>query len=181
MKRIKPQVRLWLSKDDRSILGDGRAELLKAVAHEGSIMSAAKSQGISYKHAWSEIRRIEQVFETKVVESTRGGKKGGSTFLTREGKMLLEEYDGYSKMLDETVYDKTFWESLGLKFSARNLLKGKIVNIEIGGVAATVKIEIEKAVVTAMITAEAASTLDLEKNDEVVAVIKATEVMIGKE
>jgi molybdate transport system regulatory protein len=43
------------------------------------------------------------------------------------------------------------------------------------------KISIEPAIITAIITKEAADAMDIKKNDSVVAVVKATEVMIGKE
>jgi len=62
-------------------------------------------------------------------------------------------------MLTETVYDKTFWEVIGLKISARNQMKGKIVDIEMGEIVAKVKIHIEPATITAVITKEAAESL----------------------
>ncbi|HLB71207.1 MAG TPA: TOBE domain-containing protein, partial [Candidatus Methanoperedens sp.] len=73
------------------------------------------------------------------------------------------------------------WEVIGLKISARNQMKGKIIEIEKEGLIAKVKITIEPATITAVITKEAADALGLKKDDKVVAVVKATEVMIGKE
>jgi molybdate transport system regulatory protein len=64
--------------------------------------------------------------------------------------------------------------------SARNRIKGVVKKVEKGTVAAVVKVEIEPAVVTAMITKEAVDELDIEEGDEVQVVIKATEVMVLK-
>ncbi len=79
------------------------------------------------------------------------------------------------------MYDGTFWEVIGLKISARNQLKGKVMDIEKGDLVAKVKIQIEPATITAVITKEAAEALDIKRNDNVMAIVKATEVMIGKE
>ncbi len=46
---------------------------------------------------------------------------------------------------------------------------------------AKVKIAVEPATITAVITKEAADALSIKKDDKVLAVVKATEVMIGKE
>ncbi len=68
-----------------------------------------------------------------------------------------------------------------MKISARNQLKGKLLEIEKEGLIAKVKIAIEPTTITAVITKEAAESLGLKKDDMVLAIVKATEVMIGKE
>jgi molybdate transport system regulatory protein len=87
----------------------------------------------------------------------------------------------YEAILAQTVYDKTFWEVIGLKISARNQMKGKVIDVEKEGLIAKVKISIEPTTITAVITKEAADALAIKKDDKVLAVVKATEVMIGKE
>ncbi|WP_407393449.1 molybdopterin-binding protein [Methanobrevibacter sp.] len=68
-----------------------------------------------------------------------------------------------------------------MQLSARNQLNGKITNIELGAVMANIKIEIsEPNTITAVITKESAENLGLAENDEVCAIIKSTEVIIGK-
>ena len=68
-----------------------------------------------------------------------------------------------------------------MKLSARNQLNGKITNVELGAVMATIKIEItEPGVLTAVITKESAENLGLAEGDDVTAIIKSTEVIIGK-
>ncbi|WP_292884872.1 molybdopterin-binding protein [Methanobrevibacter sp. UBA212] len=68
-----------------------------------------------------------------------------------------------------------------MKLSARNQLEGKITNVELGAVMANIKIEIsEPNTITAVITKESAENLDLSEGDDVTAIIKSTEVIIGK-
>ena len=68
-----------------------------------------------------------------------------------------------------------------MKLSARNQLNGKIVGVELGAVMANVKIEVsEPNTITAVITKESAEKLGLAEGDDVAAIIKSTEVIIGK-
>ena len=68
-----------------------------------------------------------------------------------------------------------------MKLSARNQLEGKITNVELGAVMANIKIEIsEPNTITAVITKESAENLGLSEGDDVPAIIKSTEVIIGK-
>jgi molybdopterin-binding protein len=68
-----------------------------------------------------------------------------------------------------------------MEISAKNNLNGKIKNVDLGSVMASIKIEVEEpGVITAIITKESAEGLNLKEGDSVVAVIKSTEIMIGK-
>jgi molybdopterin-binding protein len=68
-----------------------------------------------------------------------------------------------------------------MKLSARNQLKGKIVSVNKGMTTAHVRIDIGGgAVITASITNESVDELDLKVGDEAWAVVKASDVMIGK-
>lgn len=69
-----------------------------------------------------------------------------------------------------------------MQISARNQLKGKIVSIELGEVMANVKIQLNNAeIVTAIITRDSVDALELREQDDVIAVIKATEIMVAKD
>jgi len=67
------------------------------------------------------------------------------------------------------------------KLSARNQLKGKVVEVRKGQTTAHVRVDIGNGVIaTSSITNEAVDDLGLAKGDDVFAVIKASDVMIGK-
>jgi molybdopterin-binding protein len=68
-----------------------------------------------------------------------------------------------------------------LTLSARNQLRGKIAALTSDGLMTEVRLTIGGQELTAVITRSSAERLRLAVGDEVVAVIKSTEVMIGKE
>lgn len=67
-----------------------------------------------------------------------------------------------------------------MEISARNQLRGRVTAVLSDEVMATVEVEIAAATITAAITAGSVERLGLKKGDDVIAIIKATEVMIGK-
>lgn len=68
-----------------------------------------------------------------------------------------------------------------MKLSARNQIKGKIVSVQKGQTTGHVRIEIGQGVViTSSITNQAIDELELKVGDEAFAVIKASDVMVGK-
>jgi molybdate transport system regulatory protein len=181
MNRMQAKTKIWLVNDkDEPAIGEGKAALLKSINEEGSLNKACRKVKISYKHAWLLLKEIEESVGEPVIIKKRGGRVQG-TFLTERAINLLEEYNAYQNILAQTVYDKTFWEVIGLKISARNQMKGRVTEVEKEGLIAKVKISIEPTTITAVITKEAADALGIKKDDKVLAVVKATEVMIGKD
>jgi molybdopterin-binding protein len=68
-----------------------------------------------------------------------------------------------------------------MKLSARNQIKGKVVEVRKGATTAHVRIDIGNSVViTSSITNEAVEELGLAAGDEAIAVIKASDVMVAK-
>lgn len=68
-----------------------------------------------------------------------------------------------------------------MKLSARNVLAGKVTEVSRGPTSARIKVQLDGgAVVTSSITTEAAEELKLAIGDKVSAVVKASDVMIGK-
>ena len=68
-----------------------------------------------------------------------------------------------------------------LAISARNRLRGHVSRLSIEGLMAEVQVGIGDQELVSMITRSSAERLGLAVGDEVFAVIKSTEVMIGKE
>jgi molybdopterin-binding protein len=68
-----------------------------------------------------------------------------------------------------------------MKLSARNQLKGKIVAVKKGQTTAHVRIDIGHGrIITSSITNEAVDELKLKVGDKAVAIVKASDVMVGK-
>jgi molybdopterin-binding protein len=66
-----------------------------------------------------------------------------------------------------------------MKISARNILKGKIVDVTKGATTAHVKIEVGGIIVTSSITNTSVDDLKLAAGKQADAAIKASDVMIG--
>jgi molybdopterin-binding protein len=67
-----------------------------------------------------------------------------------------------------------------MQISARNQLQGRVKEIVLGTVMAEIVVDVGGQEVTAAITRRSAEALGLKAGDTVTAIIKATEVMIGK-
>jgi molybdopterin-binding protein len=68
-----------------------------------------------------------------------------------------------------------------MKLSARNVLPGRVVTVTKGSTTAHVKIELAPGLImTSSITNEAVDDLGLKVGDSVSAVVKSSDVMIGK-
>jgi molybdopterin-binding protein len=70
-----------------------------------------------------------------------------------------------------------------VRLSTRNQLTGTVLEVDIGTVMTTVKVELDggKQVVTASITKAAAEDLGLRPGQRATVLIKSTDVMIGVE
>jgi molybdopterin-binding protein len=66
-----------------------------------------------------------------------------------------------------------------MKLSARNQLKGKIVEVKKGTTTAHVRIDIGGQTITAAITNNSVDELKLEKGKTAYAIVKASSVMVG--
>lgn len=68
-----------------------------------------------------------------------------------------------------------------MQLSARNQLTGTVQDVKSGAVMAEVTVSIDATTVTAAITDASRERLDLKAGDQVIVVIKSTEVMIAKD
>jgi len=178
----KLSCKVWIEHKGKPLLGKGGADILEQIKEHKSISKAAANLGMSYRYAWNYLQKIEKTMGEPAVEAYRGGKcGGGGAGLTELGESLLVEYRRVECYLGEVLADVDYWEAVGLKISARNRLKGKVVAVEKEAVTAKVKVQIAvPVVVTALISREAVEDLDVRVGDKVEAVVKATEVMIAK-
>jgi molybdate transport system regulatory protein len=175
--------KLWLEYKGEPLIGKGGAEILQTIKQVESISKAAKKTGMSYRYVWNYLAKLERRLGEPVVNTFKGGSKGGGgATLTELGAKLLSEYQRAEAYLSEVMGEETHWEYVGLKISARNRLKGTVQKVDKGIITAKVKIKIEApAVITAIISKEAVEELDVKAGDTIEAVIKATEVMVAKE
>jgi molybdate transport system regulatory protein len=164
------------------ILDDTDALLLRRISENNSLTEAAKLLGISYRNAWGRVKKIESAYGKRILETTSGGIGGGGSALTPDGVLLLKDFRRTRKYLFNVLEDLESAENIGYKLSARNRFEAKVVGIERGEVASIVRMRTESPVsLTSIITEDALEDLGLEVGDQVVAVIKSTEVMVAKQ
>ena len=92
---MKPEVRFHIRDgDDASELaiGPGKIALLEAIRETGSITSAAKALGMSYRRAWLLVDETNRCLARPAVETASGGEHGGGTALTKTGTELVARY-----------------------------------------------------------------------------------------
>lgn len=100
---VKIKTRIWIDKDGQEILGPGIYNILKALEETGSIASAARKLGYSYKFIWTYIKKLEDVLGAPLVESRRGGKERGVTELTEVAKLLIAYYESMNREVEQVV------------------------------------------------------------------------------
>ncbi len=97
----KGRLRLWIDIGGRNALGPGKVRLLDAIDATKSLSGAAKQLRMSYRQAWKHLRFIEERTGLTVVEPRRGGRHGGGTVLTAQGKALLKAYRAFRRDVEE--------------------------------------------------------------------------------
>ena len=100
MSGTRPRLRLRIEFDGEHTLGPGKMRLLAAVDELGSISAAARSMGMSYRHAWEMLDDINQCFGGRAFEAGAGGRAGGGARVTDFGLDLIARYHA---MLDKAT------------------------------------------------------------------------------
>ena len=116
MNALRARFKLWLStKGVEGVFGDGKWRLLKAVDETGSLSAASELLRISYRKAWGDIKKAQDNLNVTLVEKQRGGRAGGKTVLTDEGRKLLRAYTKFRADIEKQIdkaYDKYIQECL---------------------------------------------------------------------
>lgn len=182
---------LSLHAGKRTLGGLERIELLEKIGETGSITSAARAVGMSYKGAWDAIDAMNNLSDEPLVLRAVGGKRGGGTTLTPRAQRLIDvfksvshEHQRFMQQLgpisDASVQDIQLMRRFMITTSARNQLSGKVVAVEKGAVNDAIALEIQGGQrIVATVTSESARLMGLVPGREAMALIKASSVLIG--
>lgn len=96
------KAKFWIEDRGEVVLGGGKTDLLLAVDRLGSIQRAANEFGMSYRHAWGAIKKIEQRAGFKILDTKLGRKDGGAK-LTPKGREFIGKVDSLLKGLQAIV------------------------------------------------------------------------------
>ncbi len=110
------------------------------------------------------VRRVQSLARTGKLPAARIGRK----WLFRRDEL-------------EALLGSRAPARVSLSISARNRIRGKLTRLTMDGLMAEVQVQVGDQELVSVITRSSAERLGLEVGDEVFAVIKSTEIMIGKE
>ncbi len=182
---------LWLNKNRKAFLESRRIELLEKIEECGSISKAAKAAGMSYKGAWDAVNSMNNLADKPLTVNMAGGRSGGGTFLTDEGRALVQMFrmveSEHSRALlnigkNAADYERTLslMRRISMRISAKNVFYGVVHNIRIENLLGEVCLELKSGHrITSVITAESVESLGLLVGEDAYAVIKASSVMIS--
>ena len=98
-----PVTRVYLTDGEgERVFGEGPYRLLKGIESSGSLRAAALEMNMAYSKALRILKRAEQAFGMPLTTRAIGGRDGGGSRLTPEGKELLEKYELYRRKCEDS-------------------------------------------------------------------------------
>ena len=88
---------------DEFAMGPGKADMLDAIAREGSISGAGRALGMSYRRAWLLVDTMNRCWSQPLVVTTAGGGQGKGARLSELGREVLAAYRGLEEKLAEAA------------------------------------------------------------------------------
>lgn len=181
---------LWLRAGQQTLGGAARIALLAAIRDTGSITSAAKAVGVSYKAAWDAVDAMNNLAGEPLVRRAAGGKGGGGTTLTPRAHRLIETFHAIerehgkfieraSAAIEHFAGDWALIGRIGMKTSARNQLYGTVSAVTRGSVNDEIALALPGGqTIVAVVTHESTETLGLVVGAPAFALVKASWVML---
>ena len=103
----------FLNDNNEKFFGEGPARLLHGIEETGSLRAAALSMDMAYTKALKLIRNAENALGFSLICRATGGKDGGGSSLTPEGREWLARYEAYRdacKLSNSRLYLEFFPE-----------------------------------------------------------------------
>jgi len=192
--------RLRLDTSAGALAGERRIRLLEAIAEHGSITRAAKALPLSYKAAWDALDAMNNLAEHPLVERTAGGRQGGGTRLTDAGRELVAMFRALEReqqrALDslgppharqrsaagsDVAQLQSLLRRMAVRTSARNQFAGTVTQLRQSKVSVEVGIALDaQTQIVAGVTRESAQTLRLALGSPVLALVKASSVLLAR-
>jgi molybdate transport system regulatory protein len=86
---------VFVDENGDKFFGEGPCRLMHAIEETGSLRGAAMSMGMAYTKALRLIENAEKALGFQLTTRTIGGKAGGGSRITPEGKEWLIRYENY--------------------------------------------------------------------------------------
>ena len=173
---------------------DKRIEILRLVGETGSISQAARDAKVSYKAAWQAIDTLTNLAGVVLVDRAVGGSGGGGASITPAGQKVL----ALARLLSDTrsqvfasfssnellpPHALPVISSMSVRTSMRNQLPCRVKTLDVQGQVVRVYLQLDgpacSAVLVSRITKASTELLDLKKDQQVLALCKATAVQVS--
>ena len=91
-KNTSTYIKIKLQVGNNLNIGPGKIALLESIVLNGSISSAAKSMGMSYRKAWKLVKEINNASLNKIITTNTGGKGIRGTKISQEGIKFIKAF-----------------------------------------------------------------------------------------
>jgi molybdate transport repressor ModE-like protein len=93
MNELAPRFKLWRNGPGiEGACGDGKCRLLEHIEAQESRRAASDALPISYRKAWGDRKKAQDPLGVVLIEQQRGGREGGRTVRTEQGRRWLRAY-----------------------------------------------------------------------------------------
>ncbi len=109
---LEAKIQLIMKKEE-DFFTPALYRLFTYIDQTGSIQAASVKMEISYTKAWKMINRVEEEMGFPFLKRCNGGKNGGSSSLTEEGKRFIERYHAMTMDIEriaQNFFDLYFYE-----------------------------------------------------------------------
>lgn len=100
--QLKYKARLKVFREGTSF-GPGTAQLMELIDETSSLSESCAQMGMAYSKGWKILKRAEDDLGMQLIFSTRGGRSGGRTELTDNGRIFLLAYRNMEKEMNQTL------------------------------------------------------------------------------
>ena len=102
---------IFTDSNGDKFFGEGPCRLLRLVDQTGSLRAAAMEMGMAYSKATKLIKLAEAALGFPLTTRSTGGKAGGGSILTPEGRQWLNRYEAYRNaclQVNQALYRQHF-------------------------------------------------------------------------
>ena len=94
LSALHPEIQIRLAKE-KAFYGSGAHQLLKLTEETSSLSEACRQMGLSNGKGRAIVALIEQQLGVTILTGQVGGKGGGGSMVTDEGKELMRKYEAF--------------------------------------------------------------------------------------
>ena len=169
----------------RLLVARERIALLEAVMEHKSITKAAEITGFSYKTAWDAVNAINNLLPRPGFVTRTGGSHGAGAEVTDEGRRFILTFLAPGRWCVAMVNASSVMvaqKGAAPRLSARNKIAGTVVRRTDDGADSEVTIDIGGGkTITAVVTREGADEAGARTGAQVLAVFKASHVILASD